>query len=86
MNEKQFQKARTVAIADAVHDRKILKRAVPPRLENLQAAFRQLEHLANYNPEQRDRDFILSRARAMMARLESVYSNVAATQIDMGLF
>lgn len=78
--------ATTTTVQDAAHERKMLKRAVSPRLEALAAAFRQLEHLATYNPDSRDRDYILSCARRMLTSLESRYDNVAATQLDMGLF
>lgn len=75
-----------VTAQDAAHERAMLKRAVPPRLQNLASAFRQLEHLANYNPDSRDRDYILSCARRMLASLEERYNHVAATQLDMDLF
>jgi hypothetical protein len=78
--------ARTSSIAEALHERAMLKRAVTPRLDALRAAFRQLEHLAQYNPDSRDRDYILSCARQMYTSLSEKYNNVAVTQLDMELF
>lgn len=77
---------RSVTVKDVAHERAILKRCVPPRLEALAAAFRQLKHLAQYNPDARDREYVLANARRMLKELEQSYDNVAATQIDMGLF
>jgi hypothetical protein len=78
--------ANSVRINEVYKERAALKRHVPPRLEALQKAFRQLEELDKLSPTERDREFILLNARRMLAELEARYKNVAVTQIDMGLF